>query len=339
MTDKIPEISNFDSSNFIAFIYKWRKELIVVSLTAIIASVIFSSPFFIPPKYKANVIMIPTYSNSISKTLLSNNPGSKEDILAFGEEEQAEQMLQILNSTEIRGFITIKYNLMKHYDIDSTSKYKMTKLFKKYDNNISFRRTEYMAVEIEVYDTDPELAANIANDISALYDTIKNKMQRVRAIKALSIVENDYFNLRDEVKKMEDSLTVLRKLGVNDYESQAEVFNQQLAIAMAKGGQTKPIEDKIKILSEYGSAYVSLRDALENEKKRLSEIKGKYEEAKVDSQQDLPQKFVVSKAYKPEKKSYPIRWLIVVVSTLASIFIAIITIIILENTLLIKKKT
>ena len=53
-------------------------------------------------------------------------------------------------------------------------------------------------------------------------------------------------------------------------------------------------------------------------------MKAKYEEAKVDATESLPHTFVINTAYKAEKKTYPIRWLIVVVSTIASLFLAVI---------------
>ena len=132
---------------------------------------------------------------------------------------------------------------------------------------------------------------------------------------------------------MEDSLTQLRKHGVHDYESQAEMINQQLAIEIARGNQVgiNALEKKLEILAEYGGPYVSIRDALEYEKKQLSLIKSKYEEAKVDATQNMPQKFIIDKAYPAEKKSYPIRWLIVVMSTFAAFFLSVILIILLEN--------
>jgi hypothetical protein len=51
--------------------------------------------------------MFPTTNSSISKSLLSENSFEKENILQFGEEEQVEQMLQILNSDEIKERIII----------------------------------------------------------------------------------------------------------------------------------------------------------------------------------------------------------------------------------------
>jgi len=340
MTDKIKENNNFNSTNFLLFLYKWQKPLIIITVIAIIASVIFSSPYFITPKFKSTVIMFPSSSNSISKALLSENPSGELDILQFGDEEQAEQMLQILNSNKIRDRIVKKYDLIKHYDINETSKYKYTKLCKKYNSNITFRRTEFMAVEINVLDKNPQMAADIANNIAALLDTVKNNMQKQRAIKGFKIVEQDYLKLKKDVRKMEDSLTSIRKLGVQDYESQAEMINRQLSIELAKGNNAgiNRLENKLDVLAKYGSAYVSLRDALEHEKKQLSSIKAKYNEAKIDAQETLPQKFIINNAYKAEKKIYPVRWLIVFVTTFASFLFSILIIIIIDNITNIKIK-
>lgn len=305
-------------------ILKYRKHLIVIGVISILASVIFSSPFFIKPLYKSIVILYPTASNSISKVLLSENRGNTKDILEFGEDEQTEQMLQVLNSNKIRDRIIVKYNLLEHYGIKKNSKYKMTNLYDQYEDNFTFRRTEYMAVKISVYDEDPQLAADMANDVGELVDSTINTMQKEIAKKAFRIVEKEYLSLKREVEAKEDSLTILRELGVHDYESQSEMFNRQLAIEMAQGNTSgvKRLEQKLEILAKYGGPYVSIRDALEHDKKLLSEIKAKYEEAKVDATENLPHKFVVSSAYKAERKSYPIRWLIVIITTFSALFLA-----------------
>jgi len=306
-------------------IYGYKKQLALIGIVAIILSAIFSGPYFIIPLYKSDVILYPTASNSISKVLLSDNFNNTKDILEFGEIEQTEQMLQILNSNKIRDRIVSKYNLLDHYEIKPDSKYKMTRLYEEYESNFEFRRTEYMAVKITVYDRDPQLASFMANDVADLVDSTINHMQKKIAIKAFKIVEFEYNKLKNEIKVKEDSLTVLREFGVHDYESQSEMFNRQLAIEMAKGNikSIKRLEKKLEILATYGGPYVSIRDALEHDKKQLSQLKAKYEEAKVDANESLPHTFVINTAYKAEKKTYPIRWLIVVVTTFASLFLAI----------------
>jgi uncharacterized protein involved in exopolysaccharide biosynthesis len=84
-------------------------------------------------------------------------------------------------------------------------------------------------------------------------------------------------------------------------------------------------------LAKYGGAYVSIRNQLEFEKKQLSDLKARYEEARVDAFEALPQKFIVTTAYKAEKKSYPIRWLIVTLAVFSALFLSVLVIVILEN--------
>ena len=325
--------ANFDSSKILVFLYRWRKALLITGLVAAVLSVFFSSSLFIFPLYRSTVIMYPASSNSISKALLSEYAGTNQDILEFGEDAQTEQMLQILNSNKIKDRIIRQFNLAKHYGIDTASKYRNLKLYRRYETNITFKRTEYMAVKISVLDKDAQMAADIANTIAALLDSVKNDMQKERAIQGLRIVEAEYNQLRNEIRAMEDSLTELRKLGVHDYETQAEMINQQLAIEIAKGN-TRGIEalnNKLDVLAQYGGPYVSLRDALDYEKKQLSFVKSKYEEAKIDATESIPQKFIVETAYKSERKAYPIRWIIVALSIISALFMACLVILMAEG--------
>ena len=323
--------STFNSVNLISLIYNWRKPLLLVGIGAAVVSIIAS--FLITPKFKSEVIMFPTQTSSISKALLNENNTGKEDILKFGEEEEAEQMLQILNSDYIRSRVCAKYNLMEHYDINANQKFKNTLLFKEFEDNISFERTEFMSVKITVMDKNPQMAADITNDIAALVDSVKNDMQHERARQGLGIVGFALNEQRDYIKSIEDSLNKLRKMGINDYETQSQAFNEQYALAISKNNTAgiRSLEEKLDILSTYGGAYVSLREKLQHELNQLSIIKTKYEQAKVDAEQSLTSKFIVNRAYKAEKKSYPIRWLIVTLSTVSSLILALLAILLLEN--------
>lgn len=334
MVIKTKNSSDFDSTNLLLFIYYWRKPLIIVTVLAVIASTIFSSPFFIKPKYKSTVILFPVAGISISKALLSENPGSKKDISQFGEEEEAEQMLQILNADEIKQKIIEKYNLMEHYRIDIDSKYPWTNLYDELQDNIKFKKTEFMSIEIKVLDTDPDTAALIANDIANYLDSVKNRMQKELAIKAFEIVKKNYKDLKEYIKSIEDSLKVLGSLGVYDYKTQSEVLNREYAQAIARNDKTtvNVLENKLATLAEYGGTQMALAFNLEyTTEQQLSQIKLKYEEAKADAMEYLPHKFIVNHAFPAEKKSYPVRWLIVVISTFSSVLLCALVIIGIEN--------
>ncbi len=330
MTEIKKNNTDFNSSNFFIFLWNWRKVFLIVIIAAAILSA--GASFLITPKFKSTVILFPTSSNSISKALLSDN-SIKTDILDFGEEEQAEQLLQILNSSKIRDKVIERFNLVKHYNISEDSKFKNTYLIQEYTDNISFKRTEFMAVEISVLDKDPQMAANIANTISDLLDSTKNAMQKERALRGFEIVKRNYESIQKDIKYIDDSLKIIRGKGINDYETQAEMTNQELAIQIGKGNKqgVDRLEAKLDTLSKYGGIYVTLRNTLGYKIDQLSKIKAKYDEAKVDAEEYMPQKFVVDSAFKAEKKTTPVRWLIVLVSSFSAFMLSILVLIFIEN--------
>ena len=192
-----------------------------------------------------------------------------------------------------------------------------------------------MSVEINVLDTDPVMAANIANEIVILLDNVKNRIQKERALKGLSIIEGEYLALKDEVRALEDSLTLLRYKGVHDYETQSSALSEQLATAIIETGpnstRVEAIEAKLDTLAKYGGTYVSLRDELQYMKEEVVKLKTTYDQAKVDVNETLPATFKVNEAYPAEKKSYPTRWLIVMLSALGAFTITLITILVLDT--------
>lgn len=331
MSKKNKDQFNFNSTDFINYLWKKRVPLLTITLVAAVASAIVA--LSITPKFKSTVVMFPTSSSSVSKGLLASSGLYPQDILRFGEEEESEQLMQVLNSELIKENIIRKFDLYRHYDLDTTARFVKTKLQDLYRSNIKFRRTEYMSVIIDVLDKDPKMAASIANEIANQVDTVMNRMQKERARKALAIVEKEYYDLQSDMKRLQDSLTFIMKEGVLDYESQSEVFNNAYAQALADGKiqGAKSLEKKIQVLAKYGSKYVSLRDLLYDETERLSLLRQKYMEARVDAEQDLPHTYIVDRAYEAEKKSYPIRSLIVLVSAISAFLLGLLGFVIKDS--------
>jgi len=326
---------DFNSTNLVVLMYKWRKPLILFPFLGGVIAIIFSMPFFIKPLFESTVVVFPSTTNSVSKALLPQQNGyGSEDILEFGDEQEAEQLLQILNSDEIRSTIIKKYNLLEHYDIPTDAKYKITSLYKAYQNNISFRRTEFMSVEIKVLDTDPDTAAFIANDIAGLLNQVKKRIKKERAEKGLGIVEREYDNIRSDIVGKQERITELRYKGVHDYESQAAVISEQLAIATVEnpnGNGVKQLQAKLDTLAKYGGLYVALRDELHLLKEEEVRIKIKYAQAKVDVEEDMPATFEVNKAFAAERKTYPKRSLIVLMATFSTFILTLVTLLILNT--------
>lgn len=328
-TDKYNE--QFDSTNLLVFLLKWKKQLIIVCGAAAVLSAVVS--FIIPEKFESTYVFFPAYSSSISKGVMTEDAGAKNDIVQFGEEEQAEQMLQILNSEKIRDSIIRKYDLMNHYEIEEGEKFKQTKLIKTWEDNVSYKRTEFQSIEIRVLDTDKQMAANIANDIASLLDVAKNAMIHDRALQALKVIEKEYEKMEARMRASDDTLRMLGEKGIANAEKQTEMLSQEYYQALAKGNKTASgqLKQMLDTLGKYGPLQERLIDQREFELERLLLLRAKYEELKVDASQNVTHKFTVNQAWASEKKAYPIRWLIVVVSVIATFVLSVLIIIGLEN--------
>ena len=313
MNNKTHKEVNFSSVDLL--IYMWRKKwiLIIVTFLAGVTSIIVSLQ--ITEKYKSTVVMFPTTGASISKSLLSANYTGRQSVYGFGEEEQAEQLLQVLNSELVRTRIIEKYNLMEHYEIDPASKYPYTQLANQYNDNINFRRTELMSVEISVMDTDPQVAADIANDISDLIDTVYNDMKKARAEAAFELVRKEYMESQRSVRNLRDSL---------------ETVSQDMAASLRSAGGSS-LTFIARALAAHGGTFITLTNHLDHETERLADLRQRFQEARVEAEQELPHKFIVDRAYASEKKAYPKRSVIVIASTAAVFLFTLILLVVIDS--------
>lgn len=322
----------FSSTNLIQYLLSKWKPLFVVSILAFVISVIAS--LLITPRFKSTVIMFPASSVSVSEALVSTTSSSSNSgILAFGEEEETEQLLQILNSDEIKENLIEKFELFDHYQIEPSSKYKYTQLYAKMNSNISFRKTEYMSVRIDVLDEDPQIAADMANELAALLDSTINRMQKKRADDAFIIVSNEYKQLQSEITELQDSLRKIGELGIYDVEAQSQGLNEAWleALAAGKTSLANKLQNQINVLGKYGGDYIFLKEFLANESGRLSLLKDKYTRAKVDAEQSLPHSFIVSEGRVAERKAYPRRSIIVLLSTFSAFLFALFILIVFDS--------
>ena len=322
---------NFETSDLILYLWKKKIPLIIITLAAAVLSTLIS--FTITPKFRSSVILFPASESPVSKSLLQANYQDRVGILGFGEEDQLERILQVLHSDDIRDHVIETYNLMEHYEIDSAGQYPITKLFGEYSSNIKFKRTEYNSIVIEVMDKDPQMAADIANDIAALIDSTMNRMKRERALRALNLVEKEYLNSAERARAYNDSISILHRKGILSYDAQIERLTEAYGKAITEDNSkaAQAIEDKMKKFQTYTGPFVYYWSMWSNEAVRLRDLTSKYIEAKAETELTLSHVFVLDKAYKAEKKAYPKKSIIVMVATFATFVLAVIAFLFFES--------
>jgi capsular polysaccharide biosynthesis protein len=320
-------------ASFDLVLFLWARRRMILGITAIGLVAGVAAAFLITPLYKSEVIMFPAITNSVSKALLTEQSTGRDDILALGDEEDAEQLLQMLHSDRIRDRVSSHFDLRTVYRIKPEAKHPMSDLRKAYERHIKPEYTKFGSVRVTVLDPHPERAADIANFIAAEVDSVWKEMASERAEKGYNVVEEKVRLLEESIRTMDDSLRVLRRLGVHDYSKQSERYNEYMGAAIVKGDQRaiREFEERFKVLAEHGGAYVAIQDRIFNETKRLSMLRMKLEQAQADRDSDLPHKFVVNRAQPSDKKDYPIRWLVVFISGLAALILALLLIVVQEN--------
>lgn len=323
------ENQRLDSSHLLHFIFNRRKTFFVIAILSTALSSIVS--LIMPEQFQSTVVMFATPQHSIGEQFYEEV--KRNDLLEYGETEDAERLLQILNSDRIRSRIITKYDLWLHYDIDRETPGAQALLGKEYNSNVDARLTRYGSIEVNVLDQDPEKAANIANDIAFLADSVSNRLRNDRAGEALLYASSSLQQVRDEISNMETELGKLYELGVYDFATQIEGLNEQYATAIAKGATNNAgkIKQQMADISQYANAFNKLSNLIEAAYEREAILKKRFELMKLDAETQMPSAFIVDYAAPADKKAKPIRWLIVVMSVTSILTFALLVLLAAEN--------
>jgi capsular polysaccharide biosynthesis protein len=323
---------NFNSDELVTFLWKKRKTLIIISVVAFIASVIGS--LLMPNYYKAQAIVFPTQSNSVN---FNNN--SRSSVVEFGDESDAERLLQVLISPEIRDSLTLKYDLYAHFDIDSTESQAKFEFQKIYDQSVIFSRTRYNSITIDVFDKEPELATVMANDIVRLVDTVMNRMIRERSVGSMYAVQHEVALIREEMGDYSDKLKYLSDSGVVSLEARGDLYDNYFTAK--KAGDTKTaieIKKKIDASQKYGTDYDIYTNLTDFFSLRYSNILDVNDQAKQYASTNIQQTIRHSAAEVPDRKAKPKRSIIVLAATFSTLVFAIFIMLGLEKIKEIKAK-
>lgn len=304
------------TDSLIRFLWSRRKPIILFTTAAMVISTIVA--FLLTPLYLSTAIVFPAATSSVS---FSEQRNAKAAAMDFGEEEQAEQLVQILQSSKIRDKIIVEFDLFKHYRIGESTTNKNFKINEAYKNHISFNRTRYGSIRIDVLDENPKLAARIANKIVDLIDTVKNEMIAERTRPAFQVNQrklNQMKKDRDVILKKLDSLA---DLGVIALDVRSNLF--QAYVDSKNPKDREELKRKIDVNMKYGAMYDGL-EYMRNEKiVKIEDFNVSYEQAESDANTKFNHKFVVERAVEADKKDQPKRLIIILVSTLAAFVCAV----------------
>lgn len=287
---------------FLRVIYRWKMQFLVVSGAAILLSILFSSEWFIKPKYKSNAIIYPS------------------NIIPYSSESPSEQLLQLFESADIRDSVIKKFNLAEHYGIDTTAKGGKSKLIATYESNVEIKRTQFESIEIKVSDENPGTACLMANEIIKQLNLKARSLQREKTAEVLVIVKNQLKRKQASLDSLDVVLKELRiKYQILDYDVQAKEVTKAYLKAVGSGkSKAKDVDDMMRNLEEKGGEYYESKKTYDALLGSYNATRIEYDNVMKDLTKELTYTNVVTKPAIADKKSYPVRWLIVVISFISS---------------------
>ncbi len=341
-------------ANVLDYVYvlvKWRKFIIrnVLILTLLTAIVTFllpkwykSTSSILPPKTKGLLNLGPLAGlSSLAKEFAPLTALTK-----LGTPQEAYNYLAVLKSRTAIEAVIRKFNLMEVYDISDTS---MEKTIKELEGNVNFDIEDEGYITIQVYDKNPQRAADMANYFVEVLNDLSNQLwtkeardnrefieKRVEEVKAdLRIAEDSLKRYQEQhgmifiPEQVSSSISEVAKLFAAREAKEVEraviertagkenLLYRQLSVELSE------LNKKLATFPEVGISSLRLYRDLLIKQKILEFIMPLYEQAKVEERRDVPVVVVLDKAVPAERKAKPkvtlYALLAAVISTLISL--------------------
>jgi hypothetical protein len=304
--------------NYITTILKqWWKHIGIITLAAFLIAVILTMPRFMPPLFKSTAVLYPS------------------NMFPYSTESPTEQMIQTLQSEDIRDMAIRDFDLMKHYGIKPDAKYPLTELYGIYNEFVTVRKTQFESVELSVLDTDPMIAYRLCDSLISYLNRKVISMHRKKNLEVVKIWKDQMERKKAEMDSMEAAIKALRvNYGILEFEEQIKPFSKEYYKALANGqaGSGNSRLDKIeRNFAEKGGEYVSLKEHLWRVRGSYNDYKKEYEEALKNLYKEQTYAHIITPPRPAEKKSYPLRMLIVASATAAAFFFSLILIMVMHN--------
>lgn len=293
---------------------KWKYHLGVIAVIAGVIALVLSSPLFLKPKYKSTSVVYPV------------NMG------AYSKESFTEQMLEILNSGDIRDQMIAAFKLDEHYNISKDYQFYKTAVYGKYAEEVSFRKTENEAIKIQVLDTDPVIACAMVDSLRTFFDKKVQSLHRTKWAEEFNIRTQEVERLKKEMDSTTLCLSELGRIyGVMEITGQSQGATLAYFQAVANGKVNATLKEYYENVAAKSPEARNLMLRVEGAANEVVKIQGLRNDAYRELTKGITYSVVVTPPYPSDKKDWPKRSVIVLMSILFTLMMAMVVIGVIEN--------
>ncbi|WP_116125983.1 hypothetical protein [Lewinella sp. IMCC34183] len=339
-------------------LWRWRRPILFTTAAGALLSIVIS--LLLPEYYTGYTSFVAISPEQISIESTFGTNGGR--IAFYGTGDDIDRLLSISESKEVIDHLVDSFHLYSIYDIDSTTRKGPVKVAEEFRSHYSVERTPRDIIELTVEDRDPERAAAMARAARRRIDALNLALIRSTHRRNAAGLEQEAQESQQRLEELNTRLTELRqKSGIYNTEAQSEALalaasrvDQQLATSEARlvAFREQNARDSIRKVTVDLAGLRETRVALTEQLAQLNASIGtidNLEEERLQANETLNESRTRLKQYQsilggdratmevieevsvPIVKSSPIRWLIVVLSTVVTFIFSVIGVLLLDN--------
>jgi len=300
-----------NNKKIVDILIKWKLHIFVITFVGTIGS--FSLTFLMKPDYSSNAVIYPV------------------NIGTYSTESHTEQMLQILDSREIKDKVIKSFNLIQHYNIDTNKVDYISAIYGMYNKKIDISKTEYESVNITVTDKQPEIAAQIVDSIIEYYNQKVTNLYRIKIREVIYIANKEITRWTKIRDSLNTELLFLRdSLGIQNYEMQLDAITKGLF----RTNDKKLISESkkfLKILAKYGPKQKILKGRFEQADKEVTNAIIAYNKSIKEYNKNISYAQIITKPYVSYKKNSIKKFIVIFMGMLSSFILSLFLVVFLEK--------
>ncbi len=220
------EAPKTDLLDVIKTLFRWKKFIFTSCLIVGVGSAIIV--LLLPSYYKASTVFLAVSPDQATPELLFTSGGIAPEL--YGNKSDIDRMLTIAESNQLVDYLIDSFNLYEHYDIEKGSAKADNAVRKTFRGLYDIAKTKRDAIQLDIEDVDPELAARIAKAAREKINLSSQELIKSSQKKVIAAFLQDIKSKEKQLQILSDTLQQLRlKYGIYNSEAQSESLTSKLA--------------------------------------------------------------------------------------------------------------
>ena len=359
---QILEMDNRDNLlGVIATLFRWKNQILKVVLSAVLGTAAISF-IFLYNYYKSTTTFYVASPDVFKPEQMFGL--STKDMQFIGSDEDVDRILTIGQSGELYEYLIKKFDLYKHYDIDSTKEKAPYNVREAFEKLYTIKKTKEGAIELSIEDTDRKLAAEITNAAREKIDEFAQGIMRQGQLNIIKAFESSFTQKEKTMAAIADTLAKARQnYGVIDPDKQTAAVtlssveaksnftrnNAKLqALKQLEGvskdtinllfatvkGYEEELKSSTEMMKKYNDGYNNvsmLKDYYEQERNQIGRDKQRYQQLLTAYNTKISALSIIELGKVPIVKSRPMRSVIILSAGLVALIFSVIGVLLADN--------